>query len=53
MNWYYDREKLFKLWGSLSSCAPVDNRRSRRVTNPPQAASLPHMKRNISTRPGH
>src|ERR1035441_4950190 len=30
------------MWGSLASCAPVAYRRSRRVTNPPQAASLPH-----------
>ena len=33
---------MFFLWGSLVSCAPVVNRRSRRVNNPPQAASLPH-----------
>src|SRR5450631_4092390 len=32
------------MWGSLSSCAPVGNRR-RRVANPPQATSLPHRKR--------
>jgi hypothetical protein len=38
---------LLKLWGSLASCAPVAYRRSRRVANPPQAASLPHIKRNI------
>src|ERR1019366_7077144 len=31
-----------QLWGRLSICAPVGNRRSGRVTNPPQAASLPH-----------
>jgi RNA polymerase sigma factor (TIGR02999 family) len=30
------------LWGSLVSCAPVVNRRSRRVNNPPQAASPPY-----------
>src|ERR1022692_1303325 len=41
-----DREESVHLWGSLSSCAPVGNRRSRRVANPPQAASLPHMKRS-------
>jgi hypothetical protein len=33
---------LRSVWGSLSSCAPVVYRRSRRVHNPPQAASLPH-----------
>jgi len=35
------------LWGSLPSCAPVGGalwaRRSGRVNNPPQAASLPHI----------
>jgi hypothetical protein len=31
-----------RLWGSLLSCAPVVNRRPRRVNNPPQATSLPH-----------
>jgi len=30
------------LWGGLLSCAPVVYRRSRRVNNPPQAASRPH-----------
>jgi len=38
------------LWGRMASCAPVANRRpadlwtedSRRVTNPPQVANLPH-----------
>jgi hypothetical protein len=30
------------MWGSLVGCAPVVYRRSRRVANPPQAASLPH-----------
>jgi len=37
---------MFFLWGSLVSYAPVVNRRSHvfttRVSNPPQAASLPH-----------
>src|ERR1035437_218851 len=37
-----------KLWGSLASCAPVVYRCSWRVANPPQAASLPHIKRIIS-----
>src|ERR1019366_6173519 len=35
-----------ELWGSLSSCAPVVYRRSGRVNNPPQAASLPHIGTN-------
>ena len=38
------------MWGRMASCAPVANRRpadlwtedSRRVTNPPQVANLPH-----------
>jgi hypothetical protein len=30
------------LWGSLASCAPVVNRRLRRVGNQPQVTNLPH-----------
>jgi hypothetical protein len=36
------------LWGSLSSCAPVGNRRYGRVANPPQDSILPHMKSTSS-----
>jgi hypothetical protein len=32
------------LWGSMSRCAPVGNRRSRRVANPPPVNNRPHMK---------
>src|SRR5450759_1269975 len=30
-----------RLWGSLASCAPVGNRRSRRVANPPDPEGTP------------
>jgi GNAT superfamily N-acetyltransferase len=49
-----DRSRFLRAleWGRMASCAPVVNRRSGRVANPPQVSNLPHKAAYALHRPG-
>jgi N-acetylglutamate synthase-like GNAT family acetyltransferase len=49
-----DRSRFLRalMWGRMASCAPVVNRRSGRVANPPQVDNLPHKAAYALHRPG-